>query len=67
MNRKTPLTMKQRYQLDKRREPPSVQLWGVPDGIPEGANGGFLMAGQNYTNEDCVAILQWMYERFGGY
>ena len=58
---------KWRAQLDKRDEAPAVQLWGVADGQPEGANGGFLMAGQGYTAADKVAVLEWLIQRERGY
>lgn len=54
---------KWRAQLDKRDEAPAVQLWGVADGQPEGANGGFFMAGQGYTVADKVAVLEWLIQR----
>jgi hypothetical protein len=64
---KTSLTDRQRYQLEQRRKPSSVQLWGVADGEPEGTNGGFMMAGQGYNDADVVAILLWMFQRARDY
>lgn len=58
---------KWRAQLDKRDEAPAVQLWGVADGQPEGANGGFIMAGQGYTIEDRLAVEHWIAQRARGY
>lgn len=56
-----------RYQMTLRRAAVSMQLWGVADGQPDGANGGFLMAGQEYSPEDCVAVMSWLTERANHY
>jgi len=56
-----------RYILAKRAEAPAVQLWGVADGQPEGANGGFIMAGQGYTIEDRLAVEHWIAQRARGF
>ena len=58
---------KWRYQLDGRDEQPGVQLWGVSDGEPEGARGGFFMRGQGYTAEDRAAVYKWLEDRATGY
>ncbi len=62
-----PLTERQRYRLHMRREGPSIQLWGVAEGQPEGMNGGFLTAGQRYNDFEVIVVLQWMYQRSRGY
>jgi hypothetical protein len=58
---------KWRYQLDKRTEPPAVQLWGVAHNEREGARGGFIRAGQGYTYEDKLAVYRWLEDRAAGY
>ena len=62
-----PMAPHWRYILAKRAEAPAVQLWGVADGQPEGANGGFIMAGQGYTIEDRLAVEHWIAQRARGY
>jgi len=61
------LSEKQRYQLERRGEAHGIQLWGVADGQSEDVNGGFLKVGQDYTPQDKVAVLHWMWERGNGY
>jgi hypothetical protein len=54
-------------QLRDRREASGIQLWGVADGEPEGARGGFFMAGRDYTGTDCAAVVVWLADRATGY
>ena len=61
------MTERRFYQINKRREAPYVQYWGVKKHERPGARGGFLMAGQDYSVSDYADVLAWLADRAAGY
>lgn len=61
------MTPLQWHRLEVRVYLPDIQLWGVKAGQPEGANGGYLTAGQDYSVADRRAVATWLNDREAGY